>query len=144
MSVTNLQSPTGHPVQLPFPQTSRSTPVAAQALTPPFLSTSSARQNVSEITDQNSKTALIPKVPSVRMSVPHIWKPLRLTFPGLCLTLSSLCHMVPAKGVGTATVRSLRGPGSTPGKGHTWGTGCCVAKVGKPSGGPPEPSVKLF
>lgn len=139
MSVTNLQLPTGHPVQLSLPQIAKSTPVAAQALPAPFLSTSSARQNVSEITDQNSKTALIPEVPSVRMSVPHIWKPLRPTFPGLCLTLSSLCHMVPAKGVGMATVLSLRGPGNTPGKCHTWGTGCCVAKVGKPSGGPPEP-----
>lgn len=44
------------------------------------------------------------------------------------------CHMVPAMEVGTGTAFSLRGPGSTLGKDHTWGTGCSIAKAGKPSG----------
>lgn len=102
---------------------------------PLFLSTSSAGQTVpanqTEIPEQNSDP---PDSQCQDVSAPRLGSNTTLFYDCTSPWPVTQCHMVPAMGVGTGTAFSLRGPGSTPGKDLTWGTGCSIAKAGKPSG----------
>lgn len=108
-------------------------PIAAHTL---FLSSCPQAQLgrlFQQIRPKFQNRTLIPPIPSVRMSVPHVWGPLRpssMAAPHPGQPLSVTWFLLWGWGRGQP---SASGPGSTAGKDHTWGTRCSIAKAGKPS-----------